>query len=147
MTARYRDRKSFYKWTIPLATSAVIDQGEEVAVLIGTRTGARASGATDEKALGTAIESVNQTTGDLSVQVELHQRVDLEYFTNDTGTPIVLATGFLGKCWFKDGQTVSGADTNGSGLNRAFAGIVYDVDARLGVGVKRVSTELAELLS
>lgn len=144
MASRVRIRKVITKITVPLASGAVGYQGGEVGVLVGTHTCGPVSGATNEKALGTALKDYSQTAGDTYVEIELHQPVELEYFTN--GNSLTIASNFLGHVYFSAADTVTSV-TNSGGVNYAFAGIVYDVSTTDGVGVKRVSTEIGELLS
>jgi hypothetical protein len=98
--------------------------------------------------LGTAIEDFDQTAGDTVVQIELFDKADLEYYANATDSgAVVLATDFQKKVYFSGPNTVTKSANNGSGLNYPIAGIVYDVHATDGVGIKPVSAELGALLS
>lgn len=147
MASRVRIHKSLRKLTVPLATGAVLYAGEEVGVVVGTRTANVVSGTTNMKALGTAIEDVDQTAGDTDVEILLQMPLELEYFDNATDAgAVVLASHFLTAVYFSGGGGVTTAKT-ASAVNLAYAGVVYDVDAVDGVGVKRVGAELAELLS
>lgn len=149
MASRVRIRVPSRKITIPLATGAVGYEGEAVAVIPGTHTCGPASDVTNGQTIGAAIEDYSQTAGDTAVQVELFDKADLEYYDNDptTADAVVLATDFLGKAYFKSAGVVTTAANDGAGLNYAFAGIIYDVDSRDGVGIKPVSAELGSLLS
>jgi len=149
MASRVRIRVPSRKVTIPLATGAVGYEGEVVAVIPGTHTCGPASAVSGEIAIGVAIEDYSQTAGATAVEVDLFDKADLEYYTNDptSADAVVLATDFLGKAYFKSAGVVTTAANNGAGLNYAFAGTIYAVDARDGVGIKPVSTELGVLLS
>jgi len=127
-----------------LATSAVGFQGDEVENVRGTNTVGPAGASSNAYSIGTACESYSQTAGDTAVQVELHHPVDLEWFENDGN--IAIATDFRAKCYFSDGATVTKTSASG-GMNRAYAGIIWAVDAARGVGVQRAAAETADLLS
>jgi hypothetical protein len=147
MASRVRIRRPTKKLTIPLATGAAFFAGEDVGVVPSTHTCAAASTVTGMVSIGIAIEDVDQTAGDVNAQVELVNRVELEYFDNDTGpNAVVLSTDFLQPVYFKDSHTVTTAANNGAGLTYALAGWVYDVDTLDGVGISRVSPELASLV-
>ena len=97
------------------------------------------------KTLGTFVEDYDETAGDVNAQIDLFAPFELEYYPASGTSAPVLATDFLGKAYF-EGDTITTAAIAG-GVNLAFAGLVYDVDSRDGVGIKPVNTELAELLS
>jgi hypothetical protein len=143
-SARARDRSRLTKLTIPLASGAVGYYPDAVAVVRGTFTAGPASGASYERAIGSAIENYSQTAGDAVVQVELYRPVNIEWFANDGN--IDITTDFLAKCYFSDARTVS-KTSNGDGLYRAYAGQIWLVDAVRGVGVKVDEPDLADLLS
>jgi hypothetical protein len=148
MASQVRIRKPLRKMTLTLASGASGDAGDVVGAVVGTHTVNEISAATNMKTLGKAVEDFSYANGDRAVQVELFDKADLEYATNDTASgAIAIATDFLGKAYWKDGQTLTKLTDDGNGVNYAFAGIVYDVDAIDGVGIKPVSTELGELLS
>lgn len=142
--SRERDRSRLYKLTMALATGAVGFQGDEIENIRGTNTVGPAGASSNAYSLGTACESYSQTAGDTAVQVELHHPVDLEWFEN--GEEIAIATDFRSKCYFGDGATVVKTKASG-GVNRAYAGIIWVVDAARGVGVQRAAAETADLLS
>lgn len=142
--SRERDRSKLYKLTMALAMGAVVYQGDEVENIRGTNTVGPAGASSDAYSLGAACESADQTKGDTVVQVELQQPVDLEWFDNDGN--IAIATDFHAKCFFGDGKTVTKTKVSG-GVNRAYAGIIWAVDAARGVGVQRAAFETADVLS
>lgn len=77
--------------------------------------------------LGVFNESVNASTGDKLVNIDLGGEIDLYYFANSGP---ILATDIGKLCYFDDDQTVVLAAGT-----RQLAGRVLDVDARKGVGV------------
>ena len=145
MASRGREQTKLYKITIPLATSAVGNAGDQVAVVGTTHTAGPASGVTNGRALGAAVEDYSQTAGDTVVEVRLDVPVNLEWFDNDS-TGIVLANDFLAKCYFKTPSSVT-KTTNSGGVNYALAGIIWDVDATRGVGVQMLTPALVALTS
>jgi hypothetical protein len=146
VASRYRSHEQLRKLTIPLMTGAVIGRNGPVGVPFGTFTAGPASGATNERNLGLAIESVDQTAGDTRVQVALSAPVALEYAGNDPDSAIVLSTDFLKKVYWHPSGYVTLTKTAG-GVNYVFAGTVYTVDAKSGVGFKPAATDVADLLS
>jgi hypothetical protein len=142
--SRARDRSKLYKLVIPLATSAKGYYPDEVEVKRGTFTAQPAGTSTDAFSIGSAIENYDQTAGDTTVQVELHEPVDLEWFTNDGN--IAIATDFLAKCYFLDARSVT-KTKNSSSINHAYAGQIWAVDATRGVGVRRTANATADALS
>jgi hypothetical protein len=145
MAQRVRIRKSIRKVTAPLASAAVGYQGGEVGVIANTHTVGPVSGVTGEKSLGTACNDYSQTAGDTLVEVELNAPIELEYFAN--GNTLTIASDFLRKVYFSDANTVTSAADNGSGLNYAVAGVLWDVSATDGVGVRRQDASTAVLIS
>lgn len=143
-TTRERDRSVLYKLTMAIASGAAGFQGDEVEVIRGTNTVGPAGTSSDAYSLGSACESYSYANGDRAVQVELDNPVRLEWFANDGN--IAIATDFRAKCYFSDGATVTKTDASG-GVNYAYAGIIWAVDAARGVGVQRASAEVADLLS
>ena len=146
MASRVRIRRQCRKLNIPLAASAAVYQGEAVGVVPFTFTAKAASASTYLRPIGVAVDDALTASGDTVVCVDLYDKADLEYYANDS-TPIVLATDFLKKAYFKDGGTVTLSANNGSGVNYTFAGLIYDVDSRDGVGIKPSSPEVGSLLS
>jgi hypothetical protein len=146
VASKVRIRQLMRKMTIPLATGAVGYRNDPIGIIRGTFTGGLASGATDERVIGRAIEDFSQTAGDTKVQVVLDAPVNLEFGDNDPNTPIVIATDFLKKAYWHPIGYLTLTDASG-GVNYAYAGIVYIVHAQDGVGVKSNSPELQELLS
>lgn len=144
MSARIRDRSLLATLTLTLASGAVGGENQAVANIRGTYTAGPASGATNEFVLGAATENYDQTAGDTTVQVRLYRPVELEWFANDGN--IAIATDFLAKVYLVDGDTVSKTKVS-NGLNRAYAGQVWAVDAVRGVGVRVTQVETADLLS
>ena len=146
MASKVRIREPLRKMTIPLATGAVGFRNDPIGILRGTFTGGLASGATDERVIGKAIEDFDQTAGDTTVQVVLEAPVNLEFGSNDPNSAIVIATDFLKKAYWHPSGYLTLTDNSG-GVNYAYAGIVYIVHAQDGVGVKSTSPEFQELLS
>ena len=147
MAARIRIRTPLRKLTVPLASGAAGYTNDQVGSIPGTHTCNVMGAVTTMLPLGAATEDFSYANGDRVVQVALNTPADLEYFKNDPGSPVVLATDFLKKCYFKDAQTVTMASDNGSGLNYAVAGSVYDVHSLDGVGIKPIASEVSSLLS
>jgi hypothetical protein len=145
MAQRVRIRKSIRKVTVPLASGAVGYQSNEVAILANTHTAGPASGVTGEMILGTACADYSYSAGDRLVEVELDQAIELEYFAN--GNSLTLASDFWRKLYFSDGVTVTSAADNGSGLNYAVAGVLWDVSTTDGVGVRRAGASELVLMS
>jgi len=147
MTAeRVRDTAHWDNITIPLATGGTATRGNAVGAVYGTHTATEITStaiAVPMIPLGMPLEDRIQANGDVDVNVELFQGVDLEYFDNDN---VTLASNFLQKVYFKDAHTVS--TTNHSSSNYyAVAGIVWDVDSVKGVGIQRIGISVASLLS
>jgi len=122
--------------TIPLASGAAITVDTDVGVINGTFTCAAVSSVTGTKAIGKAMSTVNQATGDTVVQVRLYQPITVRYYTNAASpNNVVLSTDFLWRVNFANATTVTKAANNGSGITYSKAGLVIDVSATLGVGV------------
>ena len=146
----------FGRWVdrvnIPLATGAVILQSDQVGVVLGSYTCNRMSIAQGMRSVGFAMAPASQPAGDTAVQIELPQLVYVEYYANaaDAGA-IVLATDFFAAVRFLDEGTVTKSVDNGltagALITYGFAGLVYDLTARDGVGIVLLSNTEAKLLA
>jgi hypothetical protein len=83
--------------------------------------------------IGVFAETVDATSADKLVNVDLCREVQLEFFENDATSPVSASTGILGACYQLDNHTVTADPEAGS-----LAGLVWVVDSR-GVGIERVS--------
>lgn len=85
--------------------------------------------------IGMFAETVDATSGDLPVNVDLMREVTLEWLDNDTaGTPISGTTGIQGPAYILDDHTVTAVPAVNS-----FAGIVWAVDTARGVAIERAN--------
>jgi hypothetical protein len=146
MAARVTIRRPVRNLTVPLASAAVVYQGQTAGVVLNTRTCNEVSTSANMKTLGTFVEDYSQTAGDVNAQIKLFEPIELVYFEPSSTNPPVLATNFLGKVYFDATGKIT-TDVTQSAVALAFAGILYDVDTKDGIGVHVVSSELAELLS
>jgi hypothetical protein len=88
------------------------------------------------QALGVLTETlgfVPSLTGVADGSVTARLRVGVFWFANSSGGAAITAADLFGVCYAVDDQTVAKSDGNGSRLP---AGIVYDIDATLGVAVQ-----------
>jgi len=143
-----RVRKWVDRINVPLATGAVIAQNDQIGAVPGSFTCNRMGLVTGMKSIGFAMASVNQTTGDTSVQIELPAPVMLEYYANATaGGAIVLATEFMTLAYFLDEGTVTKSVSNGLSagalITYGAAGMVLDVSSTDGVGVLPITMATA----
>ena len=151
MTAeRVRDIAHWDNVTIPLASGGTATRGNVVGVLYGTHTATEITTtaiAVPMIPLGMPLEDRVQANGDVDVNIELFNGVNLEYFDNDTASgAITIASNFLQKVYFKDAHTVTTLK-NSSSNYYPIAGIVWDVDSVKGVGIQRIGVQEASLLS
>jgi hypothetical protein len=146
MAARVTIRRPVRNLTVPLASGAVVYAGQTAGVVLNTRTCNEVSTSADMKTLGTFVEDYTQPGGDVNAQIKLFEPADLCYFEASGTNAPVLATNFLGKVYF-DALGKITTDVTQSAVALAFAGVLYDVDTKDGIGVKLVSSELGELLS
>lgn len=84
--------------------------------------------------LGFFAESVDATSGDLPVNINLIDEFTIIWWVNGTSTDAVAATDVGRDCYFLDDQTVSILPTG-----KSLAGRIEYFDATRGVGVRKVT--------
>ena len=83
--------------------------------------------------IGVFAETVDATSADALVDVDLEREITLEWFANDTVAPLSATTDILNTAFVLDDQTV----TAGSTATSVAAGRVWAVDSTRGVAVER----------
>lgn len=90
--------------------------------------------------IGCFDETKDATAAAKRVSVDLGREVIVEFFDNDSTSPVSATTGILGGCWMTDNHSVGADPAAGS-----FAGTVWIVDSKDGVGVERVCSPALDL--
>lgn len=83
--------------------------------------------------IGKFAETIDATSAEKQVNVYLQEEIEIEWWKNDTGTPVTAAM-LTSVCYVLDDQTVT-ADATGASV----AGRVWAVDATKGVAVQKLS--------
>lgn len=137
MTALTRERMSnFERWTYHLFTLAVGNKAfKNGLACIDLSTGKCEPGhiESDLVYIGKFAETIDASLAEASVNVNLGMEIEVEWWNNDTVSP-VLAASLLSTAYILDDQTVS---ADGSG--RSAAGRVWAVDALKGVAIQKVA--------
>lgn len=127
-TPRIRDTRPKKAISLPLTNAVAVDHN--YIACVDTTTGKLTNGGTSTTLLPIGYFR-DAATGDGTtvVTVDLFDNVVCHFFDNDTGSPVA-ADDIGSTCYIKDTGTVS-MDSTG----RSIAGIVFQVDSILGVGV------------
>lgn len=130
-----REKWSYKSFTLGNSTKAwrggIATYDQSLGKCVPAATG---SGDTDLFMLGNFEEDVDASAADAPVVVRLKKEVDVTWYVNDTGTPVTVND--IGKTVYAvDDQTVS---TSTATSTRSAVGIVWAVDATLGVAVEMV---------
>ena len=137
MTALTRERaSSIERWTyhlFPLAATKKAWKGGIAAFELGTGKVVPAAADTDHLVIGKFADSVDATEGERKVNVNLGMEIEVEWWSNDAGSPV--AADDLGMLrYVLDDQTASMA-TTGPVLGRVWA-----VDPTRGVAVQKLGS-------
>lgn len=82
--------------------------------------------------IGIFAETVDATSADAPVQVDLEREVTIEYFANATASDAVAATDIGSNGYMMDDQTVTITPAG-----RSVAGRIWDVDTLKGIGIEK----------
>jgi hypothetical protein len=122
--------QSFGSLDMALTTSATVQEGSLVALVIGTGKVQAATGASNELVIGKAMRKAVQSSTAPNAEIKFTREHFGYWCVNDTGTAVVAAD--VGKiCYVLDDQTVTMAVT-GKGI----AGRVWAVSSSAGVLVE-----------
>lgn len=138
---RARSQKVFKLLAFTLKSGTKGYKGGKVALDIATGKVVPATSVTAQLLIGVFAETIDATSADKSVTVDMEREIQADWWTNGTAGEAIAATDVGKMAYQMDDQTVSILAGVSGGAGRCPAGRIWAVDSTKGILVEKMDVE------